>query len=145
VPRSLLPPLATGESEDDRKNVKFDSRFGGVDASISLLGDAQDPSVDEARLKKRTSLDVKSEHGSIKLRLVRPTFSTILNATYIKCGIAHLLVRNRSSIAIPSECDGLPWLGQCGTSTHIPRSYDDPFKPWERQIFRRRFGTHGPL
>jgi len=69
VPRYLLPPLDAGESEDDRKNVKFESIFGGVDASISLLGDAQDPSVDEAKLKKRTSLDVKCEHGSIKLRL----------------------------------------------------------------------------
>lgn len=75
MPRSLLPPLDAGESEDDRKNVKFDSKCGGVDASISLLGDAQDPSVDET---KRASLDVKCEHGSIKLRLVRPTFSAIL-------------------------------------------------------------------
>jgi hypothetical protein len=79
VPRYLLSPLDAGESEDDRKNVKFESNFGGgVDASISLLGDAQDPSVDEAKLKKRTSLDVKCEHGSIKLRLVRPMFSSIL-------------------------------------------------------------------
>ena len=77
VPRYLLPPLDAGESEDDRKNVKFESIFGGVDASISLLGDAQDP-VDEVKLKKRTSLDVKCEHGSIKLRLVRPIFSAIL-------------------------------------------------------------------
>jgi len=69
VPRSLLPPLTAGESEDDRKNVKFDSKCGGVDASISLLGDAEDPAVDEAKLRKRTSLDVKSEHGSINLRL----------------------------------------------------------------------------
>jgi len=78
VPRSLLPPLTAGESEDDRKNVNFDSKCGGVDASISLLGDAENSAVDEAKLKKRTSLDVKSEHGSINLRLVRPTFSSIL-------------------------------------------------------------------
>jgi hypothetical protein len=77
LPRSLLPPLDAGESEDDR-NVKFDSKFGEVDASISLLGDARDLSVDEAKLKKRTSLDVKCERGSIKLKLVRPAFSAIL-------------------------------------------------------------------
>ena len=145
MPRSLLPPLAAGESEDDRKNVKFDSKFWGVDASISLLGDAQDPSVDEAKLKKRTSLDVKSEHGSIKLRLVRPTFSAIFNAAHIKCGTAHLLVHDSSPNAIPPQCDGLSPPGQCGTSTHIPRSYDDLFKPRKRQIFRRRSGTHGLL
>jgi hypothetical protein len=72
--------LDAGESEDDRKNVKFDSKFGEVDAGISLLGDAHDPSIDEAKakLKKRTSLDVKCERGSIKLKLVRPAFSAIL-------------------------------------------------------------------
>ena len=78
MPRSLLPPLDAGESEDDRKNVKFDSKFGEVDASISLLGDARDLSVDKAKLKKRTSLDVKCERRSIKLKLVRPAFSAIL-------------------------------------------------------------------
>jgi hypothetical protein len=78
VPRSLLPPLDAGESEDDRKNVKFDSKFGEVDASISLLGDSRDLSVDNAKLKKRTSLDIRCERGSIKLKLVRPAFSAIL-------------------------------------------------------------------
>lgn len=71
IPRSLLPPLAEGMSEDDRKNVKFESKHGGIDVSITLLGDAQDPS---AIVKKRTSLDMNSEHGSINLKIVRSSF-----------------------------------------------------------------------
>jgi len=106
VPRSLLPPLAAGESEDDRKNVTFDSKYGGVDVSISLLGNAQAPDVYEACLKKRTSLDIKAERGSINLKLVRPTFSAIFNAAHIKCGIAHLPVRPiRSSNTVLSQRD----------------------------------------
>lgn len=79
MPRSLLSPLAAGESKDDRKNVKLDSNYGGVDVSINLLGDAQASGVDEARLIKRTSLDVKAERGSINLKLVRPFFSIIFH------------------------------------------------------------------
>lgn len=69
VPRSLLPPLPSGEAEDDRKNVKFETRSGAIDVDISLLGDAEDPNVGEAKPKKRTSLDVKSEHGSMRLKI----------------------------------------------------------------------------
>ena len=74
IARSLLPPLAEGVPEDDRKNVKFESKHGGIDVSITLLGDAQDPSVNEVIVKKRTSLDVNSEHGSINLKIVRSSF-----------------------------------------------------------------------
>jgi hypothetical protein len=69
--------LAAGESEDDRKNVKFETRCGAIDVDIKLLGDAQDPSVEEAKLKKRTTLDVNSEHGSMSLKIVGPSFPKI--------------------------------------------------------------------
>jgi len=69
VPRSLLPPLAAGDSDDDRTNAKLESTHGLIDISISLLGDAQDPGVEEAKRNKRTTLDLKSEHGSINVKL----------------------------------------------------------------------------
>jgi len=69
VPRSLLPPLTADESEGDRKNVNLKSRCGTIDVEISLMGDAQDSSVEEAWLKKRTSLDINSDHGSINVKL----------------------------------------------------------------------------
>ncbi|KIM76272.1 hypothetical protein PILCRDRAFT_12878 [Piloderma croceum F 1598] len=72
MPRSLLPPLAAGKSGDDRKNVMFDSKYGGVDVSISA------PNVYEACLKKQTSLDIKAERGSIHLKLrTCPSPSTV--------------------------------------------------------------------
>jgi hypothetical protein len=110
MPRSLLPPLAEGVSEDDRKNVKFESMHGGIDVSLTLLGDAQDPSVNEITAKKRTSLDMNSEHGSINLKIVRSSFSiNFLLWPQIKWGVAHLSIVIGRSNAIPSQCDWPTW------------------------------------
>jgi hypothetical protein len=75
VPLSLLPPLAGGESEDDRMNVKLESKHGAIDVGISLLDGAQDFSIEEAKRKRPTTLDIKSVHGSINVKLVCPSFS----------------------------------------------------------------------
>ena len=77
MPRSLLPPLAADESEEDRKNVEFVSNFCSIDVSISLLGDAPDPNVDNGKSRKRTTLYMNSQHGSINVKLVGPSLPNL--------------------------------------------------------------------
>jgi hypothetical protein len=78
VPRSLLPPLATGKSENDRKNIKCVTSHGATDVSISLLGDEQGSNVEEAKLRRRVTLDINSGSAT-KVKIVGPSFSSPLH------------------------------------------------------------------
>jgi hypothetical protein len=78
VPRSLLPPLAAGKSEDDRKNVKCVTSHGTIDVSISLLGDEQGSNVEEAKPRRRATLDINSGSAT-KVKIVGPSFSSSLH------------------------------------------------------------------
>jgi hypothetical protein len=70
IPQSLLPQLAAGETERGRKNLKLWSKNGSVDVDITLLVDPEKHDIREADRKKRTTLDVGSQNGSINVKLV---------------------------------------------------------------------------
>lgn len=70
IPQSFLPQLAAGETESGRKNLKVWSKNGSVDIDVTLLADSTKHGVDG---KKRATLDVGSQNGSINIKLVRQT------------------------------------------------------------------------
>jgi hypothetical protein len=68
IPQSFLPSLAAGETESGRKNLKVWSKNGSVDVDVTLLADPAKRRVDG---KKRATLDVGSQNGSINIKLVK--------------------------------------------------------------------------
>jgi len=68
IPSGLLPPLAEGESDSTRKNLRLLSKNGSVSTEIVLL--AGDPATDDSRKNyRRTTLDIKSQNGSVTARI----------------------------------------------------------------------------
>jgi len=137
VPLPLLPPLAGGESEDDRMNVKLESKHGAIDVGISLLDDVQDPSIEEAKRKRPTTLDIKSVHGSINVKLrtcPSPSSTSIpfhLNVTNCHGSITVWLPRtfrgpmtiNSKHGAVKFSDDILEHMGLCNEVDHIRRCF----------------------
>ncbi|KAF9240444.1 hypothetical protein BU15DRAFT_87655 [Melanogaster broomeanus] len=67
VPANLLPPLITGQTEAERKNLYLHTRDGTVDISIWLIG----PNAKAVATppKKRTTMSVSSNDGSVTVRV----------------------------------------------------------------------------
>ncbi|KAG1811829.1 uncharacterized protein BJ212DRAFT_1277475, partial [Suillus subaureus] len=65
IPFSLLPPLNTGETDQDRKNLYLRTRDGSIDADIWLIGQ------EEAAPKngRRTTLSLSSNDGSVTAKI----------------------------------------------------------------------------
>ncbi|KAF9220799.1 hypothetical protein BS17DRAFT_713527, partial [Gyrodon lividus] len=68
IPHSLLPPLTEDEDEADRKNLRLSSKFGSIKAEVWLLSSSRSEcfSVEE---QKRTTVDLSSDHGSIRVQM----------------------------------------------------------------------------
>jgi len=68
IPPSLLPALAEGETEADRKNLRLSSKYGSISNKIWILNSSggDDLLVGE---RKRTTIDLASDHGSIRVQL----------------------------------------------------------------------------
>lgn len=66
----LLPSLGANEREGDRKNLKLDARNGSINADITLLSGTENLSLDEAKLKKHTTIYLKANNGIIDAKLV---------------------------------------------------------------------------
>jgi len=62
IPLSLLPPLEPGASEEERKNLRLESHHGSINVGIFLAGG-------ESGNEGRTTLDVRSTHGRIDIKL----------------------------------------------------------------------------
>ena len=67
IPESLRVPLAEGESERSRKNVKLETVHGHIDAEILLV---QSKVALETRSPQRATLQATSTHGGIKVTIV---------------------------------------------------------------------------
>jgi hypothetical protein len=65
IPAPLLPPLGEDESEAERKNLKLFSATGNIDVEIHLTADVGNGD------RRRTMIDLNSEHGYIEAKLVR--------------------------------------------------------------------------
>jgi hypothetical protein len=105
VPRSLLPQLDRDETDENRKNLKLDSRNGSIDADITLLSGTESVGLEEAKRKKRTALDIRSANGYInaKLRTHAISASGILVPFYLYAN-----GRNGSvTIGLPRTFEGL--------------------------------------
>lgn len=83
IPPPLLPPLATGETEETRRHLSLETKTGSIDADISLVdrGTAQ-------RLIHKTgriTMEVKTHAaGSITVKLVRRVYP-LFNHTLLSC------------------------------------------------------------
>ncbi|KIK92817.1 hypothetical protein PAXRUDRAFT_829614 [Paxillus rubicundulus Ve08.2h10] len=68
IPSSLLPPLAEGETEADRKNLRLSSKSGSISNKIWILNSPGSDDLPAAE-RKRTTIDLASDHGSIRVQL----------------------------------------------------------------------------
>jgi len=66
IPPSVLPPLGPKETEKDRKNLKLESRHGGIDVDLFVIGE-------KSRNEGRTTLELRSAHGRVNVKLNTPT------------------------------------------------------------------------
>jgi len=71
-------PLSVHEREGNRKNLKLNSRNGPIDADITLLSGTESLSLGEAKRKKRTTIDIRADNGSVDTRLRTESPSGIL-------------------------------------------------------------------
>jgi len=97
IPQSFLPPLAAGETEAGRKNLKLYAKNGSVDVSVNLLADAE-----KEVGRKRATLDVGSQNGYVDVKLRRIGTSTLVPF--------HLIVGSHNgsvSVGVPRTFEGL--------------------------------------
>ncbi|KAH9477575.1 hypothetical protein JR316_0009797 [Psilocybe cubensis] len=65
VPVFLRPPLAPGETEETRKNLRLEATHGHVHADITLVGNDDNPNESSSKRNKRVLMSMKSTHGGI--------------------------------------------------------------------------------
>lgn len=72
MPLFLRPPLAPGETEETRKNLRLESIHGHVHADITLVDDAAlAGEIQPAKRNRRVLMHMKSTHGGITAKIVR--------------------------------------------------------------------------
>jgi hypothetical protein len=101
VPPSLLPPLEEGETEADRKNLKIKTKDGSVDVDLWVLGGGGDIKEEKLR-RKRATLDLSSNDGSITIRMVSMLQMNTNHPVYpLTCVPKALCCRNSRTAPIP--------------------------------------------
>ncbi|KAG2054319.1 hypothetical protein BDR06DRAFT_884551 [Suillus hirtellus] len=65
IPLNLLPPLNTGETDQERKNLYLRTKDGSIDANIWLIGQEEAT----PRSGRRTTLSLSSDDGSITAKI----------------------------------------------------------------------------
>ncbi|TFK41797.1 hypothetical protein BDQ12DRAFT_678516 [Crucibulum laeve] len=75
IPNFLLPPLALGEEEQDRKNVRLEATHGYVYGKMKLLPYAE---TEPPQRRRRVRLELITVHGGVSAKIVetasRPAF-----------------------------------------------------------------------
>lgn len=102
IPKSLLPTLAAGETEANRKNLKLYAKNGSIDVNINLLANT---GKEVHSHNKRVTLDVGSQNGSVKVNLRR--IGTLTSGMPIPF---HLKAGSRNgsvTVGIPRTFEGL--------------------------------------
>ncbi|PPQ78269.1 hypothetical protein CVT25_011728 [Psilocybe cyanescens] len=69
VPVFLRPPLASGETEETRKNLRLEATHGHVHADITLIGNGDSANESSAKRNKRILMNMKSTHGGITAKI----------------------------------------------------------------------------
>ncbi|KJA15287.1 hypothetical protein HYPSUDRAFT_172720 [Hypholoma sublateritium FD-334 SS-4] len=73
IPLFLRPPLAPGETEETRKNLRLESIHGHVHADITLVDDAMlAGEIQPAKRNRRVLMHMKSTHGGITAKIHGP-------------------------------------------------------------------------
>lgn len=65
IPLNLLPPLNTGQTDQERKNLYLRTKDGSIDADIWLIGQEEAT----PRSGRRTTLSLSSDDGSITAKI----------------------------------------------------------------------------
>ncbi|KAG2151153.1 uncharacterized protein EDB93DRAFT_296409 [Suillus bovinus] len=96
IPPSLLPPMNTGETDQERKNLYLRTKDGSIDADIWLIGQEEAA----PRNGSRTTLSLSSDDGSItaKINTVKIVASFLLDV-YSRDG--------RVTVLLPRSFHGL--------------------------------------
>ncbi|KIK90637.1 hypothetical protein PAXRUDRAFT_831529 [Paxillus rubicundulus Ve08.2h10] len=69
IPTHLLPPLAPGQTEEERNNLYLHTRDGTVDVTIWLAGPAANRDAKPPLADKRTTIRVSSDDGPVTVRV----------------------------------------------------------------------------
>ncbi|KIJ15396.1 hypothetical protein PAXINDRAFT_176538 [Paxillus involutus ATCC 200175] len=69
IPAHLLPPLVSGQTEEDRKNLYLHTRDGTVDINIWLVSPTANRDTKSPPPNKRTTMKVSSNDGSVTVRV----------------------------------------------------------------------------
>ncbi|KAJ7713607.1 hypothetical protein B0H16DRAFT_1743212 [Mycena metata] len=120
IPRSMLPPLAAGETEATRQNLFLDTNSGSIDVDISVLGDTN--------TKRSVNMSLRcSDYGSITVKL--HVASTARPPIYIQAKTIkdsgritlHLPRTFRGPVTIKQTSKGDPLWGRIsiGISEHL--------------------------
>jgi hypothetical protein len=73
VPLFLRPPLASGETEETRKNLRLESTHGHVHADITLIEDTDNSNeISSSKRNKRVVMHMKTTHGGITAKIHGP-------------------------------------------------------------------------
>ena len=78
IPTSLLPPLAEGQTEEDRENLRLETRNGSIDVHVFLVNDkAVDTKGGET---KPTTINICSNLGAVFAKIVSAFIVLLRNA-----------------------------------------------------------------
>jgi len=70
IPLFLRPPLASGETEETRKNLRLESTHGHVHADITLIESMETANqISSSKRNKRVVMHMKSTHGGITAKI----------------------------------------------------------------------------
>jgi hypothetical protein len=105
IPRLLLPPLSANEKGGNRKNLQLDARNGSINADITLLSGTENLSLNEAKLKKHTTIYIKSDNGTIDAKLRVDAAST--SGIVIPFKLRAIGYNGSVNVGLPRNFEGL--------------------------------------
>jgi len=101
IPTAFLPPLHEDDTEETRKNLRFESMNGSVDVNIQLVDDGTTETEETKEKRKRTTMVLCSQNGHVSV--------TVLSSSQTRMPI-QLDVRSQNGAVtalIPRSFNGL--------------------------------------
>lgn len=112
-------PLSVHEREGNRKNLKLNSRNGPIDADITLLSGTESLSLGEAKRKKRTTIDIRADNGSVDTRLVSFIHRVLSSLQLMR--VFGKRTESPSAILIPFKLKAISYNGSM--TAGLPRDF----------------------
>ena len=132
MPLFLRPPLAPGETEETRKNLRLESIHGHVHADITLVDDATlAGEIQAVKRNRRVLMHMKSTHGGITAKIV----STLYMFYDIGIYSFRTLARPAKSKRVRSQGAGRERGHSPAYPTHIPRACHCTAPAWLCTLF----------